>query len=97
MLQKQPPEKYDIVYAADDARSRDLALQLRAAIDKGGWTAVNVAPIREPQSVFGIFVPRQTPGTAAMINWARRAGLQPDVRLVPRLPQVHLVVGRFPS
>jgi hypothetical protein len=94
LLQSQPPEKYDVVFAAGDLKSQELALQLKAAIDKGGWTAVSVGPIREPQAVFGIFVPRQTPGTAALINWARRAGLEPDVRVVGRLPHVHIVVGR---
>ena len=94
LLQTQPPEKYDVVYAAGDLKSQELALQLKAAIDKGGWTAVSAGPIREPQALFGIFVPRHTPGTAALINWARRAGLEPDVRLVARLPHVHIVVGR---
>ncbi|HYN09533.1 MAG TPA: serine/threonine-protein kinase [Vicinamibacterales bacterium] len=94
MLRNFPPEKYDVVYAAGDQKSQELALQLKAAIDNGGWTAVTAAPIREPQAVFGIFVPRQTPGTGALINWARRAGLEPDVRLIARLPHVHIVVGR---
>jgi hypothetical protein len=94
LLQSQPPEKYDIAYAAGDLKSQELAQQLRAAIDKGGWSAVTIAPVREPQAVFGIFVPRQTPGAGALINWARRAGLEPDVRLLVRLPHVHIVVGR---
>ena len=93
-LRKAPPETFDLVFAANDPDSRNLALQIRGVIMAGGWTNASTTEIAEPQAKLGIFAPRVTPGVSALTNWARRSGMEPDIRLVPSLKNPRIVVGR---
>jgi hypothetical protein len=94
MLRSAPPETYDLVFASNDPRSRELAFQLRAALTKSGWTNASTLEIPDPESKIGIFAPQQSRGVGMLTNWARRVGLEPEAHMVPSLTHPRLVVGR---
>jgi hypothetical protein len=93
-LLMHPPEKFDLVFMANDPESRTLAFQLRAALTNAAWTCESVLEIQEPPAAFGIFAPSATDGVKALTMWARRAGFNPDVRALPRLQRPRIVIGR---
>jgi Protein kinase domain len=92
-LRGLPPETFDLVFAAGDPESRELAFELRAALVKGGWTCASTTQVAEPAVPFGIMAAHPTPGGAALAGWARRNGLEPELRTMPRLPHLRIVVG----
>jgi serine/threonine protein kinase len=94
MLRSATPETFDLVFAANDPDSRNLALQIRGVLMAGGWTNASTTEIAEPQAKLGIFAPRVTPGVSALTTWARRSGMEPDVRLVPSLKNPRIVIGK---
>jgi hypothetical protein len=94
LLQNVAPETYDLVYAADDAAAMTMALQIRAALEKAGWTNASTMEIAQPQAKLGIFAPRPTAGISTLTNWAVRQGLQPDVRRVASLSRLRIVIGK---
>jgi serine/threonine protein kinase len=94
MLRNVPPETYDLVYAANDPAAMSQALQILAALSTAGWTNASMVEIAQPQATLGIFAPKPTPGVVALTTWARRSGLEPDVRQVPALPRPRIVIGR---
>jgi hypothetical protein len=89
-----PPESYDLAFAAGDERARAQALDLKRALDKGGWTNASMAAA--PAATVGVMVlsPQASPGVNALVNWARRGGLQVNVRPAARLPRVRIIIGR---
>ena len=89
-----PPETYDLVYAANDPAAMTQALQILAALSNAGWTNASMVEIAQPQAKLGIFAPKPTPGIVALTTWARRSGLEPDVRQVAALPRPRIVIGR---
>jgi len=93
-LRSAPPETFDLVYATDDPEARTMALQLRTLLTTAGWTNASTTEIAAPQAKVGIFAPTVTPGVSALTTWARRQGLQPDVRHVASLPHPRIVIGR---
>jgi serine/threonine protein kinase len=94
MLRSVPPETYDLVYAANDPAAMTRALQILAALSSAGWTNASMVEIAQPQAKFGIFAPKPTPGIVALTTWARRSGLEPDVRQVAALPRPRIVIGK---
>ena len=94
MLRNAPPETYDLVYAANDPAAMSQALQLLAALSTAGWTNASMVEIAQPQAKLGIFAPKPTPGIVALTTWARRSGLEPEVRQVAALPRPRIVIGR---
>ena len=94
LLRNVPAETYDLVFASNDAASRTLAFQLRGALTKAGWTNASTSEIPDPEVKFGIFAPHTTRGMTVLANWARRSGLQPDIRLVPALSHPRVIIGR---
>jgi len=94
MLRNVPPETYDLVYAANDPAAMTQALQILAALSNAGWTNASMVEIAQPQAKLGIFAPKPTPGIVALTTWARRSGLEPDVRQVAALPRPRIVIGR---
>ena len=91
---KAPPETFDLVFAANDPDSRNLALQIRSVLTAGGWTNASTTEIAEPQARIGIFAPRETPGVSALTNWAIRSGFEPDIRRDPNLKNPQIVIGK---
>lgn len=94
VLRNVPPETYDLVYAANDPAAMTQALQILAALSSAGWTNASMVEIAQPQARLGIFAPKPTPGIVALTTWARRSGLDPDVRQVAALPRPRIVIGR---
>jgi hypothetical protein len=94
MLRNVPPETYDLVYAADDPAAMSMARQILAALSSAGWTNASMVEIAQPQTKLGIFASKPTPGIVALTTWARRSGLEPDVRQVAALPRPRIVIGR---
>jgi serine/threonine protein kinase len=94
LLAGLPPESYDLAFAAGDERARGQAMELKRALDKGGWTNASIAAA--PAATVGVTVlpPQPSPGVNALVNWARRAGLQVTVRPAPRQPRVRIIIGR---
>jgi hypothetical protein len=93
-VRSAPPETFDLVFAANDPDSRNLAFQIRSVLTAGGWTNASTTEIAEPQARIGIFAPRVTPGVSALTNWATRSGFEPDIRSVPSLKNPQIVIGR---
>ena len=94
ILQSVPPETYDLVVATNDPEAMAMAMQLRAVLANAGWTNSSTIEIPQPQARLGIFAPQVTPGITALSNWARRSGLEPDLRRVPSLKHPRIVIGR---
>ena len=94
MLQSLPPLPFDVAYAAGDEHARDLALQLRTALTVAGWTAVNTSELPNPPVPLAVFVPEASPSATALVNWARRNGFTPEIRVTPRIPRLRIVIGR---
>jgi serine/threonine protein kinase len=94
ILQSVPPETYDLVVATNDPEAMAMAMQLRTVLANAGWTNSSTIEIPQPQAKLGIFTPRVTPGITALSNWARRSGLEPDLRRVPSLKNPRIVIGR---
>ena len=94
ILQSVPPETYDLVVAANDPEAMAMATQLRTVLGNAGWTNSSTIEIPQPQARLGIFAPHVTPGITALSNWARRSGLEPDLRRVPSLKNPRIVIGR---
>jgi hypothetical protein len=94
ILQSVPPETYDLVVAANDPDAMAMATQIRTVLANAGWTNSSTVEILQPQAKLGIFAPRVTPGITALSNWARRSGLEPDLRRVPSLKNPRIVIGR---
>ena len=97
LLKTLPPLPFDLVSTAGDDHARELAMQLRTALTMGGWTSVNVsqaANLPPTGHQVTVFVPEPSPSAAALINWARRNGFNPDVRSAPRAPRLRIVIYR---
>jgi hypothetical protein len=94
VLKTLPPLPFDLAYAARDDRARELAMQLRNALTAAGWTNVNSAEVPNPPAALAVFIPKASPSATALVNWARRAGFNPDVRPAPRAPRLRVVIGR---
>ena len=94
ILQGLPPLTYDLAYAAGDDHARELAMQLRAALANAGWTCAATAEVPAPPKPLAIFLPKASPGSNALVTWARRANFDPDVRMAPRMPRMRIVIGR---
>ncbi len=94
LLQSVPPETYDLVVATNDPDAMAMATQIRTVLANAGWTNSSMVEIPQPQAKLGIFTPRVTPGITALSNWARRSGLEPDLRRVPSLKNPRIVIGR---
>jgi hypothetical protein len=47
----------------------------------------------DPPASLAVMVPQHSPSSAALVNWARRAGYDPDVRLTPRAPRLRIIIG----
>jgi len=92
-LRTLPPQPYNIGFLAGNLEARERAYELREVLDNGGWTCSGISPLREVPANFGVFVPRPNEGAFAVVNWATRGGLGPDYRLMPRLPEIHIVIG----
>ena len=93
-VRKAPSETFDLVFAANDPDSKNLALQIRSVLTAGGWTNASTTEIAEPPARIGIFAPRVTPGVSALTDWAIRSGFEPDVRRVASLKNPQIVIGR---
>jgi hypothetical protein len=94
VLKTLPPLPFDLAYAARDNRARELAMQLRTALTAAGWTNVNTAEVPNPPAALAVFIPQASPSATALVNWARRAGFNPEVRPAPRAPRLRVVIGR---
>jgi hypothetical protein len=94
VLKTLPPLPFDLAYAARDERAREMAMQLRNALTAAGWTNVNTAEVPNPPAALALFIPQASPSATALVNWARRAGFNPDVRPAPRAPRLRVVIGR---
>jgi hypothetical protein len=66
---------------------------LRSGLDAAGWTLVGISEKPATPVPFGVVVPRLSPSATALTNWARRSGLAPDYRVVPRLERMQIVIG----
>jgi serine/threonine protein kinase len=93
-LRNMPAQQYHIVFAAGNVQAREFAVQMQTALNAAGWTSSGLQPTQEPASArLTIGVPRRTPATNALFNWATRSGLNPDYRILPQLKEVRLVIG----
>jgi serine/threonine protein kinase len=92
-LRGVPPQTYDLVVQAGDPVARDMAMQLRAALDAGGWVCASLSEVPATPGPFGVLVPRASPAAMAFVNWSRRAGFDSAYRVVPALPRMRIVIG----
>ena len=92
-LRDLPPQTCEIVVPIDDFEAKQLAIQLHEALSRGGWTCAAVKETREPLAPLSVLAPRQNPSIMALVNWARRQGLEPEFRVMQRLPQLRIVIG----
>jgi serine/threonine protein kinase len=93
MLKTLPPLPFDIAFAAGNPRAREMAMLLRGALTSAGWTSVAMNEVPDPQALLAVMVPQHSPSSAALVNWARRAGYDPDVRLTPRVLRLRIIIG----
>jgi hypothetical protein len=93
VLKGLPPLSYDLGFAQGDERARDMAIQLRGALTAAGWTCESMIEMAKPPVPLGIFVPQPSQSSAALVNWARRNGYDPEVRPVPKAPRLRIVIG----
>jgi serine/threonine protein kinase len=95
-LKGLPPQTCE-AGAVNDPRPRLFVGELVAALNAAGWTCTDVGIIpgfdAATNAPFTIQVPRQSPGANALRQWATRMNFSPDFRILPRLPQVRIVVG----
>ena len=89
------PCTYEIEVVAGDGEARDLAFQIQAALNAGGWNSTGFANSMFPRPIVGVIVsaPDETPPVEQFLEWARRAGLNPQLELLRDLKQVHVLVG----
>src|SRR6185295_18768592 len=93
-LRGLPAQPYHIAFAAGNLQAREFAVQLQTALNAAGWTSSGMQPTQEnTPAPLAIGVPRRTPSTNALFNWATRSGFNPDYRVMPQLKEVHLIVG----
>jgi hypothetical protein len=96
ILQGLPALSFDVAYAAGDPAARDMALQLRGVLTNAGWTNVATSEVPRPPTFVTVLVPQTSQSATALVQWARRNNFNPDVRLMPRLPRMRIIIGRPP-
>ena len=86
-------QRFHVVFLAGNDDARDRAFQLQGLLSAGGWVSSGVAPTQEAPIPLGIGVPRRTQAAAAVVNWATRSGFAPELRVLPNLREIHIIVG----
>ncbi len=92
-LRRVRPEAYDLVFAAGDPESREMAFALRAALNQAGWTCASTAEVAQPPVPMGVMTPHESPGVTALVAWGRQEGFDPDLRVMPRAARVRVIIG----
>lgn len=93
VLRTLPAQTFDIRFASGNPQARDMAMQLRTALVAGGWTPNGMGELPHSQEGIVVMAPRPAPPVSALITWARRMGVEPDVRMGPKFNQVHILIG----
>ena len=96
-LRGLPPEEYELKFAANDERTRGLAMELKQALDAAGWTGAGPEPLAVAPPGLGVLSPRPSRGGNALVAWARRSGFTAEFRIAPRVPRIRVVVGAPPK
>jgi hypothetical protein len=73
---------------------RQLAQELRATLDAGGWTCSGVSQGTDNIAPFAVVVPRKTQATNAFVTWSENHGMTVDYRVLPRLIETRIIIGK---
>ena len=92
-LKTLPPQAFHVVFLAGNADARELAFRLQGILSAGGWVSSGVAPTQDATIPLGIGVPQRTQAASVVVNWAIRNGFAPEFRVLPKLKEIHIIVG----
>jgi hypothetical protein len=94
-LLRLPQQHFEIESVNGDSEARSLAFEISAALQEGGWVCDTFASSVFPQPIFGVIVSAKRSRVAIqeVIEQLGRAGLESELKLLPGLERVNILVG----